>query len=44
MNIGSKVARVLDELLLVGGGDRDHETIDVRHVFTPVGLTVGAPA
>ena len=24
-----KVARVLDELLLVGGGDSDHETIDI---------------
>ena len=24
-----ETTRVLDELLLVGGGDRDHETIDV---------------
>jgi hypothetical protein len=30
---------VLDELLLVGGGDGGHETIDVDHVFTPPGST-----
>src|SRR4051812_43141304 len=33
------MTRVLDELLLVGGWNRDHETVDVGHALTPVGLT-----
>jgi len=34
-----EMTRVLDELLLVGGWNRDHETVDVGHALTPAGLT-----
>lgn len=37
------MARMLDELLLVGGEDRDHETVDVGRVVTPVGSIGGRP-
>src|SRR5436190_22981935 len=33
------MTRVLDELLPVGGWNRDHETVDVGHALPPVGLT-----